>query len=75
MAGSEYARVTQGPKYATICLNMSEFTIRDRVLNIYHTIYSARSLYKLMSTYWEVGVFRTQSKVYNGVLWKNNYSF
>ena len=33
---------------------MSEFTIIDRVLNIYHTIYSARSLYKLMSTYSEI---------------------
>ena len=30
---------------------MDEFTIIDRVLNMYHTINSARSLYKLMSTY------------------------
>ena len=42
-----------------ICLNMSEFTIIERVLNMYHTIHSARSLYKLMSTCWEIGLFRT----------------
>ena len=30
---------------------MSEFTITDRVLNIYYTINSARSLYKLMTGY------------------------
>ena len=41
-----------------ISLNMSEFTIIDRVLNMYHTIYSARSLYKLTSTNWGIGVFR-----------------
>ena len=41
--GSEYARVTQGSKYAKIWLYMC------------HTIYSARSFNKLMSTYWEVG--------------------
>ena len=29
-----------------ICLNMSEFTIIDRVLNMYHIIHSVRSLYK-----------------------------
>ena len=32
---------------------MSEFTIIDRVLNVYHTIHSARSLYKVISTYRE----------------------
>ena len=42
-SGSRYARVTEGPKYATIQLNMSEFAI-DRVLNMYHTIYSTRPL-------------------------------
>ena len=53
MAGFQYASVTQGSKYATIWLNMSEqnvnmpeFTIIERVLSMYHTIYSARSLYK-----------------------------
>ena len=30
---------------------MSEFTIMDRVLNIYETIHSARSLYKLVNAY------------------------
>ena len=62
--GSEYANVTQGSKYATVLLNMSgqdvinanvpdmsEFTIIDKVLNMYHTIYSGRSLYNLMNTY------------------------
>ena len=51
--GSEYLRVAQGSKYATIwlnslsrtwiSLNISELTIIDRVLNMYHTIHSARS--------------------------------
>ena len=33
------------------CLNMSEFTITDRGLNMYHIINSARSVCKLMGTY------------------------
>ena len=33
-----------------MCLNMSEFTIIDTVLNMYHIIHSVRSLDKLMST-------------------------
>ena len=37
-----------------ICLNMSEFTIIDRILNMYHTLHSARSLCKLLSTYLEI---------------------
>ena len=53
---------------------MFEFTIIDRVLNKYHTIHSVRPLYKLMNTYWETDVFRIWSKIWNGVLWKNNYS-
>ena len=43
MTGSEYARVKHGLKYVTICLNMSEqdvnmseVTIIDRVLTMYH---------------------------------------
>ena len=64
----EQARVTQGSKYATIwlnrtwiCLNMSEFSIIDTVLNVYHTVHSTRSLlHKSMSTYWEIAVFRTR---------------
>ena len=72
--GSKYARIlnivgfwickiTQGSKYAKILLNMSEFMIIDRILNMYHTMHSSRSLYKLMSAYWETDVFRTQSKI------------
>ena len=74
--------VTKGFKYAKkwlnrtwICLNMSEFTIMDRVLNMCYTIHSARLLYKLMSTYWEIGLFRDWSKIQDGVHWKSNYSF
>ena len=59
--GSDCGRITRGCKYATIWLNMSEqdvnmseFLIIDRVLNMYHTImHSASSLKKLMSTYSE----------------------
>ena len=40
-----------------ICLKMSGFTIINRLLNMYHTIHSSRSVWKLMSTYWEI--FRT----------------
>ena len=28
-----------------------------------------------MSTYREIGIFRTQSKIQDGALWKNNYTF
>ena len=42
---------------------MSEFTIIDRILNMHHTVHIARSLYKLVSTYWEIVVFRTRSKM------------
>ena len=51
--GSEYGTVTQ----------CSKFTMIDRVLNMYHTIHSARSFCKLMSTYWEMGVLRAISKI------------
>ena len=71
--GSEYARVTQDSNYVTTWLNVwtgreyawiTEFSIIDRVQKIYHTIHSARSLYKLMSTYWEIqSLFRTGSKI------------
>ena len=30
--------------------------IIDRVLNMAHTVHRVRSLYSLMSTYWEMGV-------------------
>ena len=65
----ELQRVLIMPKYGWICLNrtwtylnMSAFTIIDRVLNMSHTMHSVRSLYKLISTYWEMGVFRTLSR-------------
>ena len=45
------------------CLNMFEFTIIDRILNIYYAVHGMRSLYKLMSTYWEISGFRTWSKM------------
>ena len=46
-----------------ICLNMFGFTISDRVLDMCNTIQSTRSLYKLMSAYWEISIFRTLSKI------------
>ena len=71
--GSQHASVTQCSKYVTTWLNISEYDVNmpeyvcilttDRVLNIYHTVHSARSRYKLISTYWEIGVFRTGSKI------------
>ena len=71
--GSEYAklnRVLYMLQNDWICLNgtrisvsMSEFTIIDRVLNMCLTIQSVRSLYKLMSTYWKMFIFRTLSKI------------
>ena len=42
-----------------ICPNTSEFTIIDRILSMSNTIHSARSLYKLMSTYREMSVMNT----------------
>ena len=37
-----------------ICLDMSEFTIIDKILNMYQEIHCVRLLYKSMSTYWEI---------------------
>ena len=58
------------PQYGWICLNrmwiclsMSEFTIIDTVLNISHIIHSVRLLYKFMSLFWEMAVFRTLLKL------------
>ena len=66
----ELRRVLDMPQYGWICLNRTwiclniyEFLIIDRVLNKHYTIYSTRSLYKLMSNYWEMGVFRNRSKI------------
>ena len=42
--GSQYVRNTQGSKYATICLSISEFTMLDSFLNMSYAIHSARSL-------------------------------
>ena len=71
--GSEHAklhRVLNMPPYGwicqnrtLICLNMSAFTIIDIVLNMYNIIHSMRLLCKLLSTYWEIGIFRTWSKI------------
>ena len=85
--GSKYARilnmqelhrVLDMPQYrwvclngTWICLNMSIFWIIDRTL-MYHPIRSARSLYKLMNTCWEINLFRTCSKIWDGALWKNS---
>ena len=55
-------------KRMRIYLNMSEFTIIDKVLNNYHVIHSARSLHKLMSTYWEMASSEPGQR-------SNNYSF
>ena len=73
ISGSKYAsvlnmkqlhRVLSMPQHGWIRLNwtriylkMSGFTIINRLLNMYHTIHSSRSVWKLMSTYWEI--FRT----------------
>ena len=38
LQGSEYARITQDSEYTIMCLNMSEFTITNRILNMSHTI-------------------------------------
>ena len=82
--GYKYAKVTQGSKNAKIWLNMSEEGINVpqylwiyndkqgfdyfRALNIPHTMHSAMSLYKFMSTYWEIGVFIDLSKIYDRAL-------
>ena len=66
----ELHKVLNMPEYNWICLNwtwiglnMSEFLIIDKFLKMYHTMYSARSLYKLISTYSEIGVFRIRWKI------------
>ena len=66
----ELHRVLNIPQYSWACLNitwicldMYEFTMIDRALNMSNTIHSARSLYKLISVYWEMDVFRTLSKI------------
>ena len=46
-----------------MCLNMSEFTITDKVLSMSSTIHTAK-------TYWKKGVFRALSKIWDRALWK-----
>ena len=46
-----------------ICLNMSEFTVIDTILNMPHTRHSLRSIYKLISSYWKMSVFKTLSMI------------
>ena len=70
------------PQYHWICLNrtwiflnMSEFMITDRVLNIYYTIHRTRSLYKLISTYWQIGILQFSVIFAKGLildLWKGS---
>ena len=57
----ELHRLLNMPQYgwiclnrAWVCLNVSEFSIIDSFVNMYHTIHSATSLYKLISTYWQI---------------------
>ena len=78
--GSEYARVTHDSKYATIwlnrrtiCLNMSEFSIIDTVVNVCHTIHM-RSFNKLMTTYWDRRIQNPVKHLRSSALGKN-YSF
>ena len=57
-----------GLNSAWICLNMSELTIINVVLSMSHTIHSARSLYRLTSTFWEIDVFKIK---YSKFLYKH----
>ena len=57
--GSEYARVAQDSKYATIWPNMSEednkmpeFWIKDEVLNLYHPIIQYSYTFRNMTESW-----------------------
>ena len=66
----ELHRVLNMPECGWICLNrslislnMSEFTIIDSVLNMFHPIHNARSHYKLVNTYWEMGLLKTLSMI------------
>ena len=68
----ELHRVLNMSQYGWICLNrlwiwiwvnMSEFIIIDRAEYMHHTVHSARSLCKLMSTSWEISMFIVWSKI------------
>ena len=61
-----------------ICSDMLEYVwIYDNKKASEYVSYNKkhRSLYKLMSTYWEIGIFKTCLKIWDGALWKNNCSF
>ena len=49
--------------WTRICLKKSGFTIINRLLNMCHTIHSLRSLWKLVSTYWEIFKTGQRSKM------------
>ena len=49
--------------WTRICLKKSGFTIINRLLNMCHTIHSLRSLWKLVSTYWEIFETGQRSKM------------
>ena len=66
-------RVLNLPEHGWLCLNwtwirlkMSEFTIINSTLNIWHTIHSAEYLLRDIQNRW---------KICDRELWKNNYSF
>ena len=61
----EYGRVLNMQElHMVLHLNMSEYAITDRVLNMSPTVVrSMKSLYKLMSIYWEMVVFRVLSRI------------
>ena len=52
-----------------------QFSEDVRVANMSHTTHSVSALYKLISTYWEMGVFRTLSKSKLECFRKNSYRF
>ena len=52
---------------------MSEFMIIDRGLNMYHTKQCEVTL-QVNEFLLTEGIFRTQSKIQDGAIWKNNYS-
>ena len=53
-----------GREYAWIYNNRQDSEYAN-VLNTFHAIHSLRSLYKLMSTYGDMGVFRRMLKMYD----------
>ena len=79
MEGFWISKLMQGSKYATVWLNVFEYDMNmlkyfwtygnkqgseyARVSNMSLAKHSVRSVLKLMSTYWEIDVFRTLSKI------------